>query len=56
VATLGGRRLHSIEVEMAVREWSRLQGPDFHRDRILKLVLRWDKSINVLGVYAETVE
>jgi hypothetical protein len=45
---LGGRRFHSFEeVEMAVREWLRMQEPDFYPDGIFKLVPRWDKCISV---------
>jgi hypothetical protein len=36
---LRGRRFHSEEeVEMAVRDWLRMQEPDFYRDGIVKLV------------------
>jgi hypothetical protein len=38
-------------MEMAVREWLRVQKPDFHRNGIFKLVARWDKRINVHGDY-----
>jgi hypothetical protein len=46
----GGRRFHSNEeVQMAVREWLRVQEPDFYSDGVFKLVPRWDKCISVLG-------
>jgi hypothetical protein len=38
---------------MAVREWLRMQEPDFYRDEIFKLLPRWDKCIRVLGNYAK---
>jgi len=42
------------EVEMVVRQRSRMQESYFFRDGIFKFVLRWDKcGINVLGCYAE---
>jgi hypothetical protein len=51
---LVGRRIHNNEeVETAVGKWLRMQETDLYRDGIFKLVLRWDKSINVLGDYVE---
>jgi hypothetical protein len=50
---MGGRRFHSNEVETAVCEWLRMQGPDVYRDGISKLLPRWDECIHVLGVYGE---
>jgi hypothetical protein len=42
------------EVEMVIRERSRMQESCFFRDGIFKFVLRWDKCIiNVLVAYAE---
>jgi hypothetical protein len=42
------------EVEMVIRERSRMQESCFFRDGILKFVLRWKKCIiNVLVAYAE---
>lgn len=41
------------EVEMAIRERSRMQESYFFRDGIFKFMPRWDKCvINVLGDYA----
>jgi hypothetical protein len=42
---LGGCQFHTNEeVEMAVCEWSWLQKPDFHYDRILHLLQRYVKG------------
>jgi hypothetical protein len=38
---------------MTVREWLRMQQPDFYCDEILKFETRLDKHINVLRDYAE---
>jgi hypothetical protein len=47
---LGGRRWHgNEEVEMAVREWLRMQHPDLYHDGIFKLAPRWEKCTNLLG-------
>lgn len=35
---------------IAVREWMRLEEPDFCRDEIFLLVPVWDKCIDVLGI------
>jgi hypothetical protein len=51
---LGGRRFHdNKEVEMTVREWLRMHVIDSYRDIIFKLVISWDKCINVLACYCE---
>jgi hypothetical protein len=41
------------EVEISICEWLQMQAPNFNHRRIFKLVQRWDKSIDVLGVCAE---
>jgi len=41
--------MHCEEVVIAVREWMRLEEPDFCRDEIFILVPFWDKCIDVLG-------
>jgi hypothetical protein len=39
-----GRRFHGNEgVEIAIREWLRLQSPDFYGDGIFELEPSWDK-------------
>jgi hypothetical protein len=46
---LGGRRFHSHEEgEITVREWLRMQEPNFYSDGSFEFVLRWDKCINVI--------
>jgi hypothetical protein len=42
-------------MEMAVREWLRMQKPGFYRDGIFKLVPRRDKYISVLGDYVKKI-
>jgi hypothetical protein len=37
-------------VEVAIREWSRMQDIDFYRDCSFKLVPRWEMCVNVLGI------
>jgi hypothetical protein len=37
-------------MEMTIREWLRIQEPDFYREGIFKFVPRWDKCNNVFGV------
>jgi hypothetical protein len=37
------------KAEMTVSEWLQMQEPDLYRDGVFKLVLRWDRCINVLG-------
>jgi hypothetical protein len=37
-------------VAVAVREWMRLEEPDFCRDEIFILMPVWDKCIDVLGI------
>lgn len=47
---------HSNEkLEMAVRELLRIQDPVFYRDRVFKLVPRWDKY-NRISVLRDCVE
>jgi hypothetical protein len=51
---LGGHRFYNNEdVEMAVGERLQMQEPDFYCDGIFKLVLKWDKCINVLRDYVK---
>jgi len=51
---LGCRWFHSSdEEEMAVREWSRMQGPDFCHNWTFKLEPRWEKCINMLADYVQ---
>jgi len=51
---LRGRRLRSNgEVEKALREFLRKQGPDFCPDGIFNLVPRWDRCFPVLRDYVE---
>lgn len=40
------------EVEMAVREWLRIQGPCFCRDGSFELVPRWDICMEVVLIDA----
>jgi hypothetical protein len=48
---LEGRRFHgNEEVEMAVREWLRMQEHYFFRVGTFKLVPRSDKCISLLGI------
>jgi hypothetical protein len=37
---------------MPLREWLEIEEPDLYRYEILKLMSRWDKSINVVGDWA----
>jgi hypothetical protein len=39
---------------MAVREWLRLQNPDFYGGGIFELVPKWDKCTSVLEDCVET--
>ena len=41
------------EVVSSVREWLRVQKPNFFHNGILILLPRWDKYINVSGDFAE---
>ena len=51
----GGRRFDSNKGgEMAVREWLRLQNPDFYGGGIFELVPKWDKCTSVLEDCVET--
>jgi hypothetical protein len=48
---LGGCLLHSNkELKVTVREWLRMQEPDFYSDRIFELFQIWDRCINLLGI------
>jgi hypothetical protein len=38
---------------MAAGERLRMQGSDFYRDEIFKIVPRWGKCINMLGGWVE---
>ena len=40
-ATLGCRRFHNNEVEMAVCEWLRMEHPDYQPRRNLNLCQKW---------------
>jgi hypothetical protein len=47
---MGSREFHNNEkVEIDVREWLRMQNPDFHRDGIFTLVPQWHKCVSVLA-------
>jgi hypothetical protein len=53
VSSLGTFKNNEL-VEVDIREWLRMQVPDFYRDGIFKLVPRWDKYINVPGDFVES--
>jgi len=43
----------NVAMEMAVREWLQIQKHEFHSDEIFKLMLVWERYVNVLGEYVE---
>jgi hypothetical protein len=38
---------------MAIREWTRMQEPNFSRKEIFKLVPKWEKYIHIRGHFGE---
>jgi len=53
-ASSRGLWLHDNErVDMVIRERFRMREPGFYRNRIFKLVARWDIYINVLRIYVK---
>jgi hypothetical protein len=49
VNLFGPRKPHNEEVEMYVREWLPLQGPDLYREGFFLNTSVWDKCFNVSG-------
>jgi hypothetical protein len=47
---LGGRRFQDNEMEMAVREWLRMQEPDLYRHEILNSCQDGTNALMCLGI------